>query len=68
MYKEFYAGHALLGWPIFALLFFVAVFTWVVVREARRGSARHAALEALPLSDDDRSRAIPGGDANQGVK
>ena len=55
MYREYFAHHALLGWPLFALLFFVAFFTWVVVREVRRKDALHAGLAAMPLIDDARS-------------
>jgi cbb3-type cytochrome oxidase subunit 3 len=53
MYKEFYSGHELLGFPLFALFFFLAVFTFVVVRVMRKRHAPHYdAIAHLPLADD----------------
>jgi hypothetical protein len=53
MYKEFYSGSALLGFPLFALLFFVAVFSFVVFRVMRKRQTPHLdTLAHLPLADD----------------
>lgn len=53
MYKQFYAGHELLGFPLFALLFFVIAFTFVVGRALRKRNAPHFDnLAHLPLADD----------------
>lgn len=53
MYKAFYAGHTLLGFPLFALLFFVAVFAFVVFRVMRpRSVAHYETISHMPLADD----------------
>ena len=53
MYKAFYADHTLLGFPLFALLFFVAVFSFVVFCVMRkRETPRLQTLAHLPLADD----------------
>ena len=52
MYKSFYEGTALLGYPLFALLFFVAFFSLVVVTSFRRSrTERVDTLARLPLND-----------------
>ena len=52
MYRAFYAGMEL-AQPLFALCFFVAAFTWVLVRVLRRkGNAEWEQASHLPLSDD----------------
>ena len=53
MYKAFYSGLESLALPLFALFFFTAAFTWVLVRVLRRkGSTEWEQASQLPLSDD----------------
>jgi hypothetical protein len=59
MYRDFYAGHDLLAFPLFALLFFVAVFAAVLVRlfVSGRKDPRYDLLATLPLDDAPAPRA-----------
>lgn len=53
MYQEFYRGHALLGLPIFALLFFIALFTTAAVLTWRRSRTEaHRELSLMPFADE----------------
>jgi Na+/proline symporter len=51
MYHQFYEGSSLLGFAIFALIFFIAAFSVVVAMTWRR-VPRNDALAQLPFSDD----------------
>lgn len=51
MYQQFYQGSSLLGFAIFALLFFIAVFVTVVAVTWRR-VPRNDARANIPLTDD----------------
>jgi len=51
MYQQFFTGNPLLGFAIFGLLFFIAVFVAVVVMTLR-AVPRDDARAQLPLSDD----------------
>jgi hypothetical protein len=51
MYQQFYQGSSLLGFAVFALLFFIAVFSVVIAMTWRR-VPRDDTRASLPLSDD----------------
>lgn len=53
MWKAFYAGNPLMGFALFGLLLFVALFIAGVVRAMRKPHHQIADLAALPLLDDD---------------
>ena len=52
MFKEYFANHELLAYPMFALVFFVVVFTSVVITVMRRKPEAIDAMARLPLSED----------------
>lgn len=56
MFQDFFKGHALLGFPLFALFFFVAAFAAVLFTATlrHRKDGRYESLARLPLADDDR--------------
>jgi type II secretory pathway component PulF len=56
MWKAFYEGNELLGWPLVALLVFIFTFTFVVLRVSTRRKSQasiDAHLASLPLFDDE---------------
>ena len=56
MWKAFYEGSELLGWPLVALLVFIFTFTFVVARVTTRRKSQASIdqhLAGLPLFDDD---------------
>ena len=53
MYAQFYAGSRLVDFPLFALVFFVAMFAAVVVRViVVKRRSDFDAVSRLPLADD----------------
>lgn len=54
MYSKLFAQGAahILALPIVALLLFVAVFAFIVIRTMRRGSGEFAGMAALPLESE----------------
>ena len=56
MWKAFYEGSDLLGWPLVALLVFIFTFTFVVLRVTTRRKSQARVdhhLAHLPLFDDE---------------
>jgi cbb3-type cytochrome oxidase subunit 3 len=62
MYKQFFQGMDYTHLPLFALLFFVALFVGVLVHVlfVRRRSD-YDAVASLPLADAPASRGLPAG-------
>ncbi len=59
MYKSFYEGTALLGFPLFALLFFCVFFCIVVASVFRRlRTSKLEILSRMPLDDGDGSSHV----------
>lgn len=58
MYKDFFANHELLVYPMFALVFFVVVFTGVVIAVMRRKPEATDAIARLPLCEDGPKAAV----------
>jgi len=53
MYRQFYAGSPLMDFPLFALLFFVALFATVIVRMMILKRPRDfEEISRLPLVDE----------------
>ena len=52
MWRWFYESNHLLGFALFALLFFVVFFAAVVVRTMTQSRSRIADMAAMPLLDD----------------
>ncbi len=53
---ELYAGSELMGWPLLALVLFIAVFAAAAVRVVRRGRSAFDEVARLPLEDDRHER------------
>ena len=49
---EYFAGSALMSWPLLALVIFIAVFAIAAVTLIRRGRAAFDEVSRLPLEDD----------------
>jgi len=51
MFQQLASETASQGWVIAAMLLFIAVFTWVVVKAFRTPAAVHAERARMPLDD-----------------
>lgn len=52
MAQQFFAGSDLMGWPLLALVMFILVFAFAVLRLVRRGAGGFDEVSRLPLEDD----------------
>jgi cbb3-type cytochrome oxidase subunit 3 len=70
MLKETLSQTDVINYPLFALILFVAVFAFVVVRVLMSGrkDGRMEAMSRLPLDDDDAAPAFPNQPASPKTK